>query len=270
IVFDLRDLPREIELDADAGLVTAAAATNFAELLTYLAARGLTLPVVPGTRHLTVGGAIASDVHGKNHPADGSLAHQLQSLLLCTPAGALVRVSEQLTPDLFAASLGGMGLTGVILEATLRTAPLGGPTVAADIGRTATLEEALALMAKSAAHRHAIAWIDLMSAGARFGRAVVTRTDGAPVEAQRAAADRRDAGHGAHATAPFRARPIATVPRRFPGFVLRPATVRAFNAWNWRSAASGKKLVSMEANLFPLDALGDWNRLYGERGLLQY
>src|SRR5258707_9612360 len=109
--------------DSRTGEVRVGAGTTYAELLETLAAHGLTLPVVPGPRHLTVGGAIAADVHGKNHPRAGSLARQLVSFMLCTPADGPVEVSEGERPELFRATLGGMGLTGAIVAATLRTVP---------------------------------------------------------------------------------------------------------------------------------------------------
>jgi decaprenylphospho-beta-D-ribofuranose 2-oxidase len=269
LVLDLRGLDGPSEFDADAGVVRAGAGTTLARVLLELAARGLTLPVVPGTRHVTVGGAIASDVHGKNHPREGSFAHHLESLLLCTPEGQLLRVSPQQEPELFCATVGGMGLTGIILEATLRARPMPSSRVRAHVERTHTLAQAIALLAQPGEHTHAIAWLDLLSRGSRFGRAVVTRS----YDAGESDPDDARGSHGsARSSAPFRTRPFASVPSWFPGGALRPATVAAFNAWHWHAAARarGARTLSMSANLFPLDALGDWNRLYGHEGLLQY
>jgi decaprenylphospho-beta-D-ribofuranose 2-oxidase len=267
-VLDASALRGIMALDHERGLVRARAGTTFAELLLHLAAHGLTLAVVPGTRHLTVGGAIASDVHGKNHPRDGSLARQLDSFTLCTPAAGPLAVSAQLHPDLFHATVGGMGLTGVVLDATLHTTPMHSSQTLADTDRLGSLEDALALMASSEEHRYAIAWVDLLAEGAAFGRCVLTRSEEAPAaepgEGLRGAAPRRGA--------PFSARPLLGVPAGFPGGLLRPATVRAFNALHWRSAprrGRGRRL-SMSANLFPLDAVGHWSRLYGPGGLIQY
>jgi decaprenylphospho-beta-D-ribofuranose 2-oxidase len=282
-VLDATALAGTPALDAARGVVTAGAGTTFAQLLVYLAARGLTLPVVPGTRHLTVGGAIASDVHGKNHPRDGSVGRQLASFTLCTPADGPIEVSPESERDLFEATVGGMGLTGVITEATLRVTALGAPR--ADIDRVKDIEQALALMAGEGPHRYAIAWVDLLCGGSAFGRAVVTRSEmGPPDEAGRGGRRTASASGGAQAGwsarlaggagqgAPFPLRPRARVPRGFPAGVLRPATVRAFNALHWRSAPrQGRgRQMTMSANLFPLDVLGDWNRLYGPGGLLQY
>ncbi|HXA54266.1 MAG TPA: FAD-binding protein [Solirubrobacteraceae bacterium] len=283
------------------------AGVSFAPLLTWLAARGLTLPVVPGTRHLTVGGAIAADVHGKSHPCDGSFARHVESIVLCTPADGPRTVSRDCDPELFHATLGGMGLTGVVIAATLRLAPLRNPRALADIDRLDTLEQALALMSGTQHHRYAIAWLDLLAPGRAFGRGVLTRSEEAPAREDggggvgvashrstaRVAADTRVrpgaqwtacarppvlARAAAHMRAsdrghqPFALRPMLTVPPGFPGGVLRPAAVRAFNALHWHAAprrARGRTL-SMSAQLFPLDALGQWSRLYGPAGMVQY
>ncbi len=260
-VIDATALRGALALDLESGVVRAGAGRTFAELLLYLAARGLTLPVVPGTRHVTVGGAIASDVHGKNHPRDGSLARHVESFTLCTPADGPRVVSAEREGDLFGATLGGMGLTGVVVDAAMRVVPMRCTRAVADIDRLDGLEQAIALIAGEQTHRYATAWVDLLSEGAAFGRSVLTRSDEAQLPTE-----------GAAVGVPFSIRPRLTVPRRFPGGVLRPAVVRAFNAAHWRGTPSRARdrSVSMSAQLFPLDALGQWSRLYGPAGLLQY
>ena len=233
------------------------AGTTFAELLEALAAEGMTLPVVPGTAHLTVGGAIAADVHGKNHPRDGSIARHVRSLHLCTPALGELEVSEREDSELFAATLGGMGLTGAIAAATLRIVPLHRPCFVADVDRVESVEAAMELIA-AGGHSHAIAWIDLISRGRSFGRAVVNRSR----EGEETVAAEQLGLRPAH----------PGLIARVPSPVLRPATVRAFNRLHWlRSPRRGRELaMDMGEALFPLDAVGGWNRLYGRRGLLQY
>ncbi len=260
-VIDATALRAPIALDAERSLVRAGAGWSFAEILLHLAPRGYTLPVVPGTRHLTVGGAVAADVHGKNHLCDGSLARHVESFTLCTPAEGPVHVSEQSHPELFHATLGGMGLTGVVIAAALRAVPLRSPYAVADIERLDSLEQALARMSGEQRHRYAIAWVDLLAEGPAFGRSVLTRSDEGP--------PMRDSAPGGP---PFRLRPALTVPRRVSRGLLRPSAVRAFNAMHWRSTprnAHGRTL-SMSAQLFPLDVLGAWSRLYGPQGMVQY
>jgi decaprenylphospho-beta-D-ribofuranose 2-oxidase len=152
--------------------------------------------------------------------------------------------------------------------------PLRAAHARADIDRTESLQGALALMAQDTDHRYAIAWVDLLAEGAAFGRSVVTRSvEGSPGEkAPRRPSGATHGGVGGADGAPFPVRPRLTVPRGFPRGVLRPTTVRAFNSLHWRSAPRSERgrTMTMSAHLFPLDVLGDWNRLYGPGGLMQY
>jgi decaprenylphospho-beta-D-ribofuranose 2-oxidase len=309
---DATGLCGPLQLDAAHARLRVGAGRTLAEVLAHLAAHGLTLPVVPGTRHLTVGGALAADVHGKNHLRDGSFGAHVESLVLCTPADGPRLLDAEHDGDLFDATLGGMGLTGVVCEAVLALTPLRSATAVADVRRLDTLEQALAGLV-AAPHRYAIAWVDLLSGGAAFGRSVLTLseegpgdglvggtglageagpvgraelggeagpagpgpTEPEPARARRwgRSVHRRGAAGATHRVRPpFAPRPRLTVPRRFPGGLLRPAAVRAFNAAHWRAAprdGHGRRL-SMGAQLFPLDALGEWSRLYGPQGLVQY
>src|ERR1700726_3928521 len=153
-----------------AGGERAQGGATVARLMARLAAHGLTLPVVPGTRHVTLAGAIASDIHGKNHHRDGGMARHVASLTLCTPTGELLETSPDNDPELFYATLGGMGLTGVIVQATIRAEPLT-PFVVEDADRTNSLEETLELMTADDPHRYSVAWLDLLASGSRTGRA---------------------------------------------------------------------------------------------------
>jgi decaprenylphospho-beta-D-ribofuranose 2-oxidase len=257
-VLDMRGLAGVRNIDAERGEVRVGAGTSFAELLSRLAAAGLTLPVAPGTRHLTVGGAIPPHVHGKNHAHAGSVGRHVVSFALCTPADGLLEVSESDRRDLFGATLGGMGLTGAIVEATLRTVPMRVPYAFADVERVGSIEQAIGLI-ETGSHTHAIAWLDLLARGSRFTRAIVTRSQEGPepTDRSRLSADPR---------------PRLSVPGGFPGGLLRPATVRAFNSALWRRTprrVSGRPL-RIDEQLFPLDRVADWNRLYGRDGLIQY
>ncbi len=241
----------------DGPLLRVGAGATLAQVLSALAPRGLTLPVLPGTRYITVGGAIAADVHGKNHRRDGSFGHHVQSVTLCTSDGALHEITRAIEPELFWATIGGMGLTGVIVEAIIVPSVLCAPLLDAEIDRVRGIEQALAVMSDDAAHRYAIAWVDLLGRGVAFGRSIVSRSAERPLSA------------GARVRLP--GRPRLAVPDRFPGGALRPATVRAFNALRWRGArGQSKRSITVGENFFPLDALRDWNRLYGPAGLLQY
>ncbi len=266
-VLDMTGLDRIVSIDAEHRLLTAQAGATIAQMMAAAAAHGLTLPVVPGTRHVTLGGAIASDIHGKNHHCDGALAAHVASLTLCTPVGGCVEVSPEVDPELFYATLGGMGLTGVVVQATLALEPLGSPWVAVDVDRTDGLEQTLELMAGEERHRYSVAWLDLLADGPKLGRAVVTRADRlAPEQAPKRTSLRRD-----HRAALLR-KPIIEVPRGFPGALLQRSGVRAFNAVRWGATPRSERArpMPLAPYLFPLDGLGEWNRLYGTAGLIQY
>jgi decaprenylphospho-beta-D-ribofuranose 2-oxidase len=240
-------------LDPASGLVTVQAGVTIAELLEQFVPLGWMVPVVPGTQHVTVGGAIASDIHGKNHGVAGTFGSHVEQIRLLTSDGEL----HELRPDdpLFKATLGGMGLTGVICSAQVRLRAIGGPLLAVDTDRVQSLEEALAaLTAPGGPHR--VAWLDLL--GPRPVRGIVTRAEHIDGDA------RRNGGPTVRAR--------ASVPRGWPGGVLRASTVRAFNALRYARAPRRERghPEGIANHMFPLDALERWPRLYGPAGFLQY
>jgi decaprenylphospho-beta-D-ribofuranose 2-oxidase len=270
-VLDMTALDRIVSVDPESRLITAQAGATIAQLMSRLAAHGLTLPVVPGTRHVTLAGAIASDVHGKNHHRDGGFARHVAALSLCTPSGELRELSPAKDPDLFYATLGGMGLTGVVFEASVRAEPLLSPWVAADTDRTNGLEQTLQLMSAKEDHRYSVAWLDLLADGANMGRAIISRADPLPADGL-TPSDRRRIARGAPYPGTLSRRPALEIPTGFPGAILRPSIVRSFNALRWRAAPRRERArpLALAPYLFPLDAVGGWNRLYGPAGFIQY
>jgi len=270
-VLDMTALDRVVSIDADRLLVTAQAGATIAQLMARLAAHGLTLPVLPGTRHVTLAGAIASDIHGKNHHCDGGFARHVASLSLCTPAGEVMELTPDNDPDLFYATLGGMGLTGVIVEATVRVEPLSSPWVLADTDRTDGLEQTLTLMSGEERHRYSVAWLDLLAEGTKMGRAIVSRADPLPADGLTPPVRRRRVAAAGYPGVLSR-RPVLEVPRGFPAALLRPSSVRPLNALHWSAAPQRERgrPLALAPYFFPLDVLGRWNRLYGSAGLIQY
>jgi decaprenylphospho-beta-D-ribofuranose 2-oxidase len=258
-VLDLSAL-RGFEFDAQAGTVTAQAGVTIGELIATLLPRGWMLPVVPGTQHVTVGGAIASDIHGKNHATVGSFSRHVREIVLLTAAGETLELEPGAPSGLFEATTGGMGLTGLIVSARIALAPVASPMMSVDTDRARDLDDALSLLGgPGGAHR--VAWLDLL--GSRPGRGVVTRADHAPPDAHPA----QDPGYeraGVSAS--------AVVPERWPGGVLRAGTVRAYNELRYRRAPRRERgrAQGLGVHMFPLDALAAWPRLYGRAGLLQY
>jgi len=262
-VLALTALTGTVRLDADAGTVTAPSGARLGALLRLLMPRGWMLPVLPGTAHVTVGGAIAADIHGKSHHRDGSFSAHVDSLTLLTPDGATHHLSRAEDPAAFHATLGGMGLTGVVTEATLRLERIASAYVVARTEVTTNLDGTMhALAAADAAHRWSVAWLDL-AGSASPGRGVVEHADPAPLEVLRPRALARP-------LAPRRARQLGVPP--LPVSVVNRATVRAFNEARYAltQRAPNASIRHIEAYLFPLDMLDAWPRLYGPSGFLQY
>ncbi len=238
--------------DAGSGEVTVEAGTSLEALARVTMSRGWFPAVVPGTRFVTVGGAIAADIHGKNHHRDGGFGRHVRALTLLAPGGECHRLLPG--SDAFAATVGGMGLTGVIVDATLQLVRLPSGLLREQVTRAEQLGELLERMAADDDdHRYSVAWVDAAAGG--LGRGLLLRGDHAA------------AGEAA-TLRPARLR----APRRAPGRLLGQPTVRIFNALWLRRSRPGThvRLTPLAAFFWPLDGVRGWNRLYGERGLIQY
>ena len=269
-VLDLTRCNRILSIDDEALLVRVQPGVTYAQLLPALASRGLMFAVVPGTRYVTIGGAIASDIHGKSHHRDGTIARHLAALRVCTPADGVREITPERDPELFAATLGGMGLLGVIVEATLRVEALESPWWSVDSDRTDSLEQTIAVMAADEAHRYSVTWLDLMARGSAIGRGVVMSSNDwgrAPAAPAQPGGLHRRAGDPA-ALPP----PRLQAPPGFPGAFLAPAVVQAFNSLRWHASKRRERGVAMAlaGHYFQLDLVRNWNRLYGTHGFVQY
>ena len=252
-------------LDASAATVTAAGGASLDTVLRAIVPAGFFVPVTPGTRHVTIGGAIAADIHGKNHHRDGSLARHLIALTLRTADGQRITLSPTCDPEAFWATIGGLGLTGVIESATFTVVPIATNRLLVDTSRAADLDEIMALMADAdGRHRYSVAWIDLLATGRSLGRSVLTAGDFAPL----------DALTGTEARAPhhYAPHPIVAAPPWVPSRLLNRTTIRAFNELWFRKAPKRRtaQVQSIGAFFHPLDAITGWNRLYGRRGFVQH
>ena len=265
-VIELPALDR-IELDPASGTVTAGAGVSLDQILRVIVPAGFFLPVTPGTRNVTVGGAIAADVHGKNHHVDGSFGNHVQRLLLVDGTGTL----RELTPsgrgsfdeaEFFWATVGGMGLTGVIVEATFSLIPITSSLISVDTTRYRDLEALMAAMVEAdTKYRYSVAWVDSLDPK---GRGVLTCGDHAPAEVLPANLQ-ADPLH-------YDPKALASAPPFLPGGLLNKLTVRAFNEAWYRKAPKHRvgELQAIAPFFHPLDGVQDWNRIYGPAGFLQY
>ena len=265
LVIVTTDLSRIIELDTATGLVTCEAGVSLEQLMTAALPAGWFVPVTPGTRQVTIGGAIAADVHGKNHHRAGSFASHVRWLDLLLPGGEERRVTPEGEPQLFWATAGGMGLTGIIIRAQVQLTGVQTSRLLVDTTRTADLQEAMASLTDAdRRYGYTVAWLDCLAAGRHLGRAVVTSGDFATV-ADLPAADRADPlafRPGSRLRAP------AFCP---PGLISKYSVGLANAAWYHKAPRRRTgELQSIGSFFHPLDGIRNWNTVYGPAGFLQY
>jgi len=254
-----------VEITPD-GVVTVSAGTSLDDLLRIVVPRGWFVPVTPGTRFVTVGGAVACDIHGKNHHLEGSFGSHVVALTLLLASGEVVTVSPAERPELFWATIGGMGLTGIVLEASFRLLPIATSRMSVDTGRLPDLDALMAEMSEGDDRfRYSVAWIDLVAKGRHLGRSVLTRGDHAALD-QLAPAD-------SSSPLEYGPRQLVSVPPVVPPMgVLNHATITAFNEFWYRKAPQRRvgEIQGIAQFFHPLDFVGSWNRLYGTQGMVQY
>lgn len=263
-------LNRFLAFDSASGVLECEGGASLAEIIQYFLPRGWFLPVTPGTKFVTVGGAIAADIHGKNHHQDGSFSSFVLDFRLLTPTGEVLLCSPSTHSEIFWATVGGMGLTGVVLSARLRLRRVDSAYVFVDYYKAAHLEDSLATMEASDEHyAYSVAWIDALASGKTMGRSILMRGNHAPAAVLPARWSNRPFGIEDHDTVPTR--PSWNLFLDFPSGVLNRLTVKAFNAAYYalhRTAA--RQVVSFEKFFYPLDSINHWNRMYGKRGFVQY
>lgn len=250
--FPTSGLNRVLAFDPATGDIEVEPGLTFRRLLDFLP-RGFLAPVTPGTSFATIGGAVALDVHGKNHETQGSFGQHVTALDLLTPDGLTRTIGPHIEPELFRATCGGIGLTGLITRIAFRMTRIPGSSMRVTERRVDDLAAFLAAMEAARDASYSVGWIDCMATGPRLGRGIL--------ETAEPSAD----------ILPWRAKTVR-VPFDFPAFALNRVSVAAFNALYWRRIPRhGRvRLSAIEPFLYPLDAIGDWNRIYSRRGFHQF
>lgn len=250
-------LNRVLEFDSTSGIVHAESGVLLADLLDSIVPAGWFFHVTPGIKNITVGGAIASDVHGKNHPEKGCFSKWLISFDLMRANGEMVHCSRTEYPDLFWQTCGGMGWTGVILSARFQLMPLNSVYMRQQVVRAENLEALFTAFENNRSWPYAAGWVDCLSGGTAFGRGVVYLA----AHAERQASEQ---------TLKYPEKKTRNVPFYAPSWLLNPLSIRMHNYMLFSKAASGEQLVDLDRYFYPLDGIRNWNRLYGRRGFIQY
>jgi FAD/FMN-containing dehydrogenase len=247
-----------ISFDPSNGQLECEAGVQLAEILDLVVPQGWFVPVTPGTRFVTVGGAIANDVHGKNHHRAGNFGRHVLELELLRSDGSRRICSHAENPEWFAATVGGLGLTGLITRARIQLRRIAGPWMSTEVHRFENLDGFFRLSENSDRdYEYTVAWIDCLATGRSLGRGLFTRANHAPAHP-----DQRPTRSSRHLRVPFT--PPLSMINRF--------TLRSFNALYYlrQRRPVVHAITHYEPHFYPLDAIGDWNRIYGPRGFMQY
>lgn len=260
-----RNLNRFLNFDSQTGILTAESGVTFEDILTFFVPRGWFPPVTPGTKFVSLGGALASDVHGKNHHKEGSIADYVTEFDLLTAQGKIFRCSHDSNSEIFRATMGGMGLTGLILRVSIQLRPIETSAIKLESIKANNLEEILQMFETFGEATYSMAWIDCLAKGKKLGRSILMKGEHATREEVRGTAWEKT---------PF-APPQKlklNVPIDFPGFVLNSWTTQIFNSLYYRKQLNKvyKAYTDYDSFFYPLDAIHNWNRIYGKRGFTQY
>jgi FAD/FMN-containing dehydrogenase len=254
-IIDLRPQDCFISFDETEGILHLQAGVLLSEILEHFVPRGWFLKVTPGTKLITVGGAIASDVHGKNHHVEGCFSESVQSFSIMLASGEIVNCTKEDTPELWKATCGGMGLTGIILDARIVLKRIHSRYIDQTTIKTGNLKETFEAFETHSDKPYSVAWIDCLAKGKERGKCLLMVGD-----------FRRDGDLD------YRLKKQKHIPFNFPGFALNNWSVRAFNwlYYNKVKEKVSKQKVEIDTFFYPLDAIGHWNRIYGKNGFTQY
>ena len=253
-----RSLNKFISFDETNGILECESGVSFEEILNLVVPRGWFLPVTPGTKYVTLGGAIANDIHGKNHHSMGNFGNHLESITLYNTEAGIFRCSPNEKADYFEATIGGIGLTGVILSAKLKLIPIKSQMINQEMVKFNNLDEFFDINNQSKNYTYTVAWIDCMAKGKKLGRGHYIRGEHINNDDQTLQKLFKSTKK--------------TVPFNFPNFTLNSYSIKAFNSVYFRKffGRNTKSTIHYNPFFYPLDSINNWNRIYGKNGFYQY
>ena len=252
-IISLKNYEKYIKFDNELGTLECSSNYSLNEILKLIVKKGWFFNVTPGSKFITIGGAIASDVHGKNHHLDGSFCDYIFSFKIITSQGILYNCSKEENLELFQASCGGMGLTGIIVSAKIKLLKIKSKIINTEIIKTKNLEQTIKSFKKFNANKYIVAWIDALAKNEHMGRSVIFIGN-----------------HSDEGDLNFFEKIKFSIPKIFPGFLLNRYIIKAFNKFYYFIHKNNKKIKQSLNNFFyPLDSIGSWNNLYGKEGFIQ-
>jgi decaprenylphospho-beta-D-ribofuranose 2-oxidase len=252
-----------IAFDDVAGVLTCESGVSLEEIIRYFLPKGYFLPTTPGTKFVTVGGAIANDVHGKNHHKDGCFSEFVLDFSLLLANGNIIDCSRTSHSDIFWATIGGIGLTGIILTARIQLIRVETSYMRMHVQKAVNLDEALSLFtAEDEQYQYSVAWIDCVAGGKSLGRSVLMRANHAT---------RNELKVGKAEPLSVMDKRKLNVPFNLPSITLNRLSIRMFNYFYYSTAKNNiTSIVDYDSFFYPLDSILNWNRMYGKKGFIQY
>lgn len=263
-IFSTKKLNKFISFDRLNGIIECEAGVLLSDVLEVAVPQGYFLYVTPGTKFVSVGGAIASDVHGKNHHAEGCFSEYVIEFKLMIENGEIITCSREENSDKFWATIGGMGLTGIILTAKFKLKNIESAYIRQESIKAENLDEIFRLFEESESWTYTVAWIDCLQKGKNIGRSILMRGEHA--------FQHELPQHLAKNPLRLKKKLQPTIPFYFPNFVLNAFTVKIFNLLYYKKQAKKevKNFIDYETFFYPLDVINEWNKIYGKSGFIQY
>ncbi|VAW41150.1 Putative oxidoreductase [hydrothermal vent metagenome] len=256
-VIDMKTIDCFLSFDSLTGIISCQSGVLLVDILETIIPQGWILPVLPGTQLITVGGAIASDVHGKNHHQIGAFSQFVKSIKIMDGRGNISICSNNKNKKLFHASCGGMGLTGVILEATIQLLPVKSNKITQTVIKADNLQQLFAAFEDNTSSPYSVAWVDCLAKGRALGKGLLML-------------GKHENKHNKTSSLDYKYTSRFKMAFNLPAFVLSSFTVRLFNWFYYYTASENSKTVTLQKFFFPLDSIVDWNKMYGKKGFVQY